>query len=122
MGDITDEFRGKMSEWVELKKQLTEARKDMKVLNQKEKELKEFIGSFMKDQQIDNINLKKGKVTRRITQKKPSLSRKAVETGLIDYFQGDEVRVEGAMTCITDKLTTEERDVISLTGIKEKDQ
>ena len=51
MGDITDEFRGKMSEWVELKKQLTEARKDMKVLNQKEKELKEFIGSFMKEPQ-----------------------------------------------------------------------
>ena len=122
MGDITDEFRHKMSEWVELKKQLTEARKDMKVLNQKEKELKEFINSFMQEQQIDNINLKKGKVTRRTTQKKPTLSRKAVETGLTEYFQGDEVRVEGAMTCITDKLPVEERSVISLTGIKDKDQ
>lgn len=121
MGDITDEFRHKMTEWVELKKQLADARKDMKVLNQKEKELKEYIGSFMKEQKIDNINLKKGKVTRRTTQKKASLSRKTVEEGLKDYFQGDEVRVEGAMTCITDKLPAEERDVISLTGIKEKD-
>ena len=121
MSEITDDFRKKMSEWVDLKKQLAEARKDMKILNQKEKELKAYIGDFMKDKEIDNINLKKGKVTRRTTQKKASLSRKAVESGLADYFQGDEVRVEGAMTCITDKLPQEERDVISLTGIKEKE-
>ena len=120
MSEITDEFRKKMSEWVELKKQLADARKDMKILNQKEKELKAFIGDFMKEKQIDNINLKKGKVTRRTTQKKSSLSRKVVESGLEAYFQGDEVRIEGAMSCIIDQLTQEERDVISLTGIKDK--
>lgn len=121
MAEISDEFRVKMNEWVELKKQLTEARKDMAVLNKREKELKAFIGSYMKDQQIDNINLKKGKVTRRTTQKKPTFSKKAVEQGLGIYFQGDEVRIEGAINCITENLPTEERDVISLTGIKEKD-
>ena len=118
MADITDEFRTRMAEWVELKKQLTEARQDMRVLNQREKVLKSFIGEFMKDKQIDNINLKKGKVTRRVTQKKPTFSKKAVEAGLGVYFQGDEVRVESALNCIADSLPTEERDVVSLTGIK----
>jgi len=47
-----------MTEWVELKKQLTEARKDMAVLNKREKELKKYIGEYMKVQGIDNINLK----------------------------------------------------------------
>jgi hypothetical protein len=75
----------------------------------------------MKENAIDNINLKKGKVTRRTMSKKGSLSKKVVENGLTTYFQGDEVRVEGAMTCITDQLTVEERDVISLTGIKDSD-
>lgn len=121
MSEITDEFRKKMSEWVELKKQLAEARKDMAVLNKREKELKSYIGDYMKENAIDNINLKKGKVTRRTTSKKSSLSKKVVENGLTTYFQGDEVRVEGAMTCITDQLTAEERDVISLTGIKDSD-
>lgn len=121
MSEITDEFRKKMTEWVELKKQLSEARKDMAVLNKREKELKSYIGSYMKENAIDNINLKKGKVTRRTTSKKPSLSKKVVESGLTTYFQGDEVRVEGAMSCITDQLPAEERDVISLTGIKDKD-
>lgn len=121
MSEITDEFRNKMAEWVELKKQLSEARKDMAVLNKREKELKSYIGIYMKENEIDNINLKKGKVTRRTTCKKPSLSKKVVESGLTTYFQGDEVRVEGAMSCITDQLPAEERDVISLTGIKDKD-
>ena len=121
MAEITDEFRTKMAEWVELKKQLAEVRKDIKVLNQKEKELKAYIGDYMKEQQIDNINLKKGKVTRRVTQKKPTFSKKAVESGLGIYFQGDEVRVEAAINCITDNLPFEERDVVSLTGIKDKD-
>jgi hypothetical protein len=109
-----------MAEWVELKKQLTEARQDMRVLNQREKELKSFISDFMKDKQIDNINLKKGKVTRRVTQKKPTFSKKAVEAGLGVYFQGDEVRIEAAINCIADNIPTEERDVVSLTGIKTK--
>ena len=34
--DVSDQFRTKMSEWVNLKKQLGEARKDMKVLNNTE--------------------------------------------------------------------------------------
>ena len=121
MAEISPEFRDKMTEWVELKKQLTEARKDMAVLNKREKELKKYIGEYMKVQGIDNINLRKGKVSRRTTQKKPTFSKKAVEEGLGVYFQGDEVRVEAAITCINDNLPTEERDVISLTGIKEKD-
>lgn len=120
MSEISSEFRDKMTEWVELKRQLTEARKDMAVLNKREKELKKYIGEYMKVQGIDNINLRKGKVSRRTSQKKPTFSKKAVEQGLGVYFQGDEVRVEAAITCINDNLPTEEREVISLTGIKEK--
>jgi len=120
MAEISTEFRAKMAEWVELKNQLTEVRKDVAVLNKKEKELKTYISEYMKDQGIDNINLKKGKVTRRTTEKKPTFSKKVVEQGLGVYFQGDEVRVEAAITCITDNLPTEQRDVVSLTGIKEK--
>ena len=120
MAEISTEFRVKMTEWVELKKQLAEARKDMAVLNKKEKELKNYIGEYMKQEGIDNINLKKGKVTRRTTEKKPTFSKKAVEQGLGVYFQGDEVRVEAAITCIADNLPSEQRDVVSLTGIKEK--
>ena len=98
--DISEQFRGKMSEWVNLKKQLGEARKDMKVLNNREKELKSYIMSFMSDKGIDNVNLKKGKVSLRATKKKQALTKDKVESGLLKHFQGDEVKTETAMNCI----------------------
>jgi len=69
--EITDEFRTAMASWVELKTQLSAARKDMKIINQREKELKDFIKNYMKSQKIDNVNLKNnGKVAIRHTVKK----------------------------------------------------
>ena len=113
---ITDEFRSAMTQWVELRKQLTEARKDMKVLNQREKELKGFIGKYMESQAIDNVNLKKGKVAFKKVVKTGSMSKEAVKRGLGIYFDGDETRVERAMLCITDNLERTETSVISLKG------
>jgi hypothetical protein len=117
---ITDEFRGAMADWVQLKTQLTEARKDMKILNEREKQLKEFIKTFMKNQSLDLINLKKGKVTLKTTVKKSSMTREAVRNGLNVYFGGDEAKVDGAIQCILDNLESEEADVISLTGLSRK--
>ena len=121
MGEVTDEFRKAMSEWVEIKTQLAEARKDMKVLNTREKELKEYVKTFMKDQQIDKVNLKKGRVTLKTTKRSGSLTKKIVEEGLKVYFNGDDTRVEGALNSIYDLIETKETDNISLTGISNKD-
>jgi hypothetical protein len=118
---ITEEFRTAMADWVQIKTQLTEARKDMKVLNEREKQLKEFIKVFMKNQSLDLINLKKGaKVTLKTVVKKSSVSKDAVKKGLLAYFGGDEVKMEGAFQCILDNLDSEESDVVSLTGIGKK--
>ena len=120
MGEVNDEFRMAMVSWVELKTQLAAARKDMKLLNDREKKLKEYIKNYMKEQKIDNVNLKKGKVAIRHTVKKSTMTREAVRSGLAIYFAGDEVKVEGAMTCIIDNLPETETDIISLTGLEKK--
>lgn len=117
---ITEEFRSAMANWVELKTQLTEARKDMKVLNEREKQLKEFIKTFMKNQSLDLVNLKKGKVTLKTMIKKSSMTREAVRNGLLIYFGGDEAKVDGAIQCILDNLESQEADIISLTGLTTK--
>ena len=122
MAEITAEFRTAMSSWVELKTQLTEARKDMKVLNQREKELKEYIKNYMKSKELDLINLQKGKVAIRHTTKKSTMTREAVRNGLTIYFSSDETKVEGAMNCIIDNLPETESDVISLTGLEKRTQ
>jgi hypothetical protein len=117
---ISDQFRSAMSDWVELKKQLASARQDMKVLNNREKQLKEYIKNYMKSSKIDLVNLKKGKVTLRTSIKSGSMTKAAVKNGLTIYFQGDEVRTEAAMNCITDNIEKTESDVISLTGLNKK--
>lgn len=120
MSEITDDFRKAMSDWVEIKKQLTEARQDMKVLNQREKDLKKFIMGYMKEEKIDKINLKKGKVTIRETNKTEPLKKDHVENGLRTFFSGDEAKIEGALSCIMDSLEKTTSTVISLTGVNSK--
>lgn len=114
--EITDDFRKAMTEWVELKKQLTEARKDIKVLTDREKELKDFIKESMKTQQIDTVNLRKGKVSLKTSKRKGTFTKKAVQSGLTQYFNGDEAKIEGAMNSILDTIGEVESDNISLTG------
>ena len=118
---VSDQFRMAMKDWVELKKQLTSARKDMKILNTREKQLKEYIKNYMKRQEIDKVNLKGGKVTLKVSQKSGSFTKAAVQNGLNIYFQGDEVRTEAVMTCILDNIDKKETEVISLTGLKKQD-
>lgn len=122
MAEITEEFRAKMSEWVNLKKQLAEVRKDMKVLNTREKELNLYIKTYMRTQKIDNVNLKQGKVTYKKTQKKPTFSKKLVVEGLMKYFDNNEEKVTDVIDTITGSLEVEEKDSISLTGIKTKEE
>jgi hypothetical protein len=118
---VSDQFRMAMKDWVDLKQQLTSARKDMKILNTREKQLKEYIKNYMKKQEIDKVNLKGGKVTLKVSQKSGSFTKAAVQNGLNIYFQGDEVRTEAVMTCILDNIDKKETEVISLTGLKKQD-
>jgi len=121
MTDISESFRSAMKDWVDLKNQLASARKDMKILNTREKQLKEYIKQYMKSQEIDKVNLKGGKVTLKVSQKSGSFTKAAVQNGLNIYFQGDEVRVEAAMTVITDNITKTETDTLSLSGLKKSE-
>lgn len=118
---ITDDFKTSMAQWVELKKQLTEARKDMKILNTREKELKTFIQGYMKEEKIDKVNLKKGKVSLRTSKKRAPFTKSAVQTGLVTYFDGDETKAETVMNFIVDSLEVNESNSISLTGLAKKE-
>ena len=74
----------------------------------------------MIDQGIDTINLRKGKISVRKSVRKGSMTKDAVKDGLLKFFGGDEVKVEGALNAIQDNLKVKESTSISLTGIKEK--
>ena len=117
---VPNELSACVSKLVELSKQLSEAKSDIKILNQEEKRLKEAVKKHMIDQGIDTINLRKGKISIRKSVRKGSMNKDAIKDGLLQFFGGDEAKVEGALNAIQDNLKVKESTSISLTGIKDK--
>ena len=120
MSTVSNELSESVSKLVELTKQLSEAKADIKVLNQEEKRLKETVKKHMVGQGIDTINLRKGKISIRKSVRKGGMNKDAIREGLLKFFGGDEAKVEGALNAIKDGLKTTESTSISLTGIKDK--
>ena len=117
---VPNELSESVSKLVELSKQLSEAKSDIKILNQEEKRLKEAVKKHMVTQGIDTINLRKGKISLRKSVRKGSMNKDAIKDGLLQFFGGDEAKVEGALNAIQDNLKVKESTSISLTGIKDK--
>ena len=120
MSSVAPDLSENVSKLVELTKQLTEAKSDIKVLTQEEKRLKEKVKKHMVEQGIDTINLRKGKISIRKSIRKSGMSKDAIKEGLMTFFGGDETKVEGALNAIKDGLKTKESTSIFLSGIKEK--
>ena len=117
---VPSELSENVSKLVELTKQLSDAKADIKILNQEEKRLKETVKKHMIAQGIDTINLRKGKISIRKTVRKSGINKDAIKDGLLKFFGGDEAKVEGALNAIQDGLKTKESTSLSLTGIKDK--
>jgi|TARA_B110000240_G_scaffold14213_1_gene14724 hypothetical protein len=120
MSSVSSDLSESVAKLVELTKQLTEAKSDIKVLNQEEKRLKESVKKHMVGQGIDTINLRKGKISIRKSVRKGSMNKDAIKEGLLTFFSGDETKVEGALNAIQDGLKVKESTSLSLTGIKDK--
>lgn len=120
MSGVSNELSETVSKLVDLSKQLSDAKSDIKILNQEERRLKDSVKKHMIDQGIDTINLRKGKISLRKTVRTSGINKDAIQVGLLSFFSGDEAKVEGALNAIKDNLKTKESTSISLTGIKDK--
>lgn len=119
---LAQEFKDAMKEWVELKKVITEARKDLKGLSDREKNLKTYIKGYMKSTKIDTCNLRKGKVSLNVKQSKKAINAKTIEDGLMKFFENDIERTQAAIGAIQDSREVTERETLSLRGIKTSDE
>ena len=115
-----DELSDNVAKLVELSKQITEAKSDIKILTQAEKALKERVKTHMVHQGIDTINLRKGKIALKKTTRKKVMSKKHLLEGLVEYFDGNQAKVDQIVQGIEEKLGTTESTSISLTGLKSK--
>ena len=119
---VPNELSDSVSKLVELSRQISDAKSDIKILTQEERRLKETVKKHMIQQGIDTINLRKGKINLRKSVRKGAMNKDAIREGLLKFFGGDEAKVEGALNAIQDTIKVKESTSISLTGIKEKAQ
>jgi len=113
-----DEFKSLMTEWLNLKHQLAEARKDMAVLNKREKELRADVQEHMKaikqSQDIDTVKINQDKVSLHTKEARGSITKPVIMAGLRAYFGGDETRVEQVYQIIVDHAPVKERNTITV--------
>ena len=84
----SEELSNNVSKLVELNKQITDAREDIKVLVQAEKSLKLQVKKLMTDNGLDVINLKKGKISVNSPIGKGLLGKKKGEKAIISVPSG----------------------------------
>ena len=113
------EFAEIMNEWISLKTQLSAARRDLAVLNKREKELKNFVTKHMAQNEIDTVKVKdKVKVNLKMKKTKGGITKDVIRIGLMNYFEQDAGRTDGAMQAIIAAAPTKEVASVSVTGLK----
>lgn len=107
-----------MTEWVALKAQLAAARKDLGVLNAREKDLRKLVTEHMARNEIDTVRVQdKVKVNLKKKKTKGAITKDVIKKGLGTYFGGNEVQVEGAFQAILDAAPTKEVAGVSVSGL-----
>ena len=118
-----DEFKAIMTEWLSLKQQLAAARKDMTVLNKREKELRAQVQGHMKEiketHDVDTVKINQEKVSLRTKEARGSITKNVILAGLRAYFGGDETRVEQVSQVIVDHAPLKERNTITVKKSKD---
>jgi len=110
------EFKGAMDRWIDIKKQLSAVRKDVKVLTDQEKKLRVFIKNFMVDKEITvcNVQEQNAKVNVNKRKVKAPFTKDLVRKGLLKYFRGDESLVDKVFEIIDEEAEVRETESISL--------
>jgi hypothetical protein len=108
------DFKNAMTEWIELKKHLAQARKDLSLLAKREKMLAEIIKQNMVQNDVEDVKIQDNKVRMRTKNSKGGITKDVIQSGLSSYFSGDAVKVEGAMKAIIDSAPVKQRSTLSI--------
>jgi Family of unknown function (DUF5760) len=113
------DFKNATNEWIAIKTQLAAARKDLGTLNQREKELRQFVTQHMDEHEIDTVKVQdKVKVNFKLKKVKGAITKDIIKKGLSTFFGGNEAQVEGAFNAIQDAVEVREIPGVTVSGIK----
>ena len=115
-----ERFKQAMTEWVGIKTQLASVRKDLTVLNKREKTLREFVTKQMIELDIDAVKVRdKIRVNLKTKKYRASLTKDVILKGLTAYFHGDQNKAEEVFKHIQEAAPLKETSTVSVSGLKD---
>lgn len=115
-----EKFKQAMTEWVGIKTQLASVRKDLTVLNKREKTLREFVTKQMIELDIDAVKVRdKIRVNLKTKKYRASLTKDVILKGLTAYFHGDQNKAEEVFKHIQEAAPLKETSTVSVSGLKD---
>jgi hypothetical protein len=102
-----------ITEWIDLKTQIVAVRKDISILNKREKELRNNIKRFMSAEDTDIVEIGQRKVSYKKKVVKGSITREVIKKGLLNFF-GDPTQSECCYQAIVDAAPDVERESVNL--------
>jgi cobalamin biosynthesis Mg chelatase CobN len=113
-----NKLQTQVKQYLDLDEEIIAFRKAMKERNQKKKELSAGILELMKKLEIDDLNVKNGKLVSKTTTTNKAINKQAITSGLNELFENDDNRVAEAIQFILEKREKVEKT--SLRHVKNK--
>ena len=120
-GELIDRLRDDYRRYCEnneelksIKKKIEEAEKALDVLRDREFNIGRFVSGYMNAQKIDKVEMKGANVQKKVTVKKPTLTKKILMDELPKYIDGGEDRLKEIIKLITESLTPKETEKVDL--------
>ena len=113
-----NKLQTQVKQYLALDEEIIAFRKAMKERNQKKKELSAGILELMKKLEIDDLNVKNGKLVSKTTTTNKAINKQAITSGLNELFENDDNRVAEAIQFILEKREKVEKT--SLRHVKSK--
>lgn len=91
---VSEEFKAQVKEWLKLTTQKATVSKDIRVMNNRIKDLKEQISDYMVSNRLDVCNVRGGRVQLYTTKSKEPLNRETIESNIRSYMAAKEGRAD----------------------------
>jgi coproporphyrinogen III oxidase-like Fe-S oxidoreductase len=115
---MADDLKRAMAEWLELKHNLAEARKDLSTLNKREKELREVIKNFMVNKEIDTVQVDNKKISVKHSKKTGTLTKDIIKAGLLKFFDDDAESADACFKAIMESIPKKDNVAVTVSAAK----
>lgn len=115
-----NKLQSQVKQYLDLDEEITALKKAVKERNEKKKNFSVEILEIMKKMEIDNLNVKNGKLVSKTTTTNKAINKNVIASGLGEIFNNDDERVSQAIQLILEKREKVEKT--SLRHVKNRKQ